>query len=230
MSKMTDLPQEERLKPDQLRSMTECEHAIYVIAKRTGKSPLDIWRVNETWLSEKASRVDWGVQCNWRCFCVPNLMMLGFLLYQLCSPDWRHTVVGVVALIVLVNIMIFIYHYTPNWILPYGRFLRAYAGSLFSFSLALLGYDWIRGVLKYDLILWLLGIVLAFYLVKFLNLYPELIWNHFAKEWERRKKQLAILRMVHPVLVGSEECSSGSEVDQFSSSSRMRLRTVVDWD
>ncbi len=55
---MIDLPQEERLKPDQLRSMTECERAIHAIAEKTGKSPLDIWRANETWLSEKASKVD----------------------------------------------------------------------------------------------------------------------------------------------------------------------------
>lgn len=227
---MTDLPQEERLRPDQLRSMAECEQAIYAIAKKTGKSPLDIWYANDSWLSEAASKVDWDVKCNWRCFCVPNLMMLGFLLYQLCGPDWRHALVGVVAFIVLANIMIFIYYYRPNWILPYGRFLRAYAGSLFSFSLALLGYDWLRGVLKYDLILWLLGIVLAFYLVKFLNLYSEVLWNHFAKECEGRKKQLAILRMARPVLVDSEERSSGSAVDRSSSSSRMRLRAVVDWD
>ena len=227
---MTDIPQEERLKSDQLRSVTECEQAIYAIAKKSGKSPLDIWRVNETWLSEKASRVDWDVESNWRHFCVPNLMMLGFLLYQLCGPDWRHAVVGVVVFIVLVNIMIFIYYCRPNWILPYGRFLRAWAGSLFSFSLALLGYDWVRGVLKYDLILWLLGIVLAFYSVKFLNLYPELVWNHFAKEWERRKRQLAILRMVRPVFVDSEECSLGSAVGRSSVASCARLRTVVDWD
>ena len=35
---MTDLPQEERLKSDQLQSLTECEQAIYAIAKKTGKS------------------------------------------------------------------------------------------------------------------------------------------------------------------------------------------------
>jgi hypothetical protein len=227
---MTDFPQEERLKSDQLRSLTECEQAIYSIAKKTGKSPLDIWRVNETWLSEKASKVDWDVECNWRRFCVPNLMMLGFLLYQLCGPDWRHTVVGVVVFIVLVNIMIFIYDCRPNWILLYGRCLRAWAGSLFSFSLALVGYDWVRGVLKYDLVLWLLGIVLAFYSVKLLNLYPELVWNHFAKEWERRKKQLVILRMVRPVLGDIEDHSSGSAVDRSSVASCVRLRGIVDWD
>ncbi len=227
---MTDLPQDERLKPDQLRSMTECERAIHAIAEKTGKSPLDIWRANETWLSEAASKVDWDIKCNWRHFCVPNLMMLGFLLYQLCGPDWRHAVVGVVVFIALVNIMIFIYDYRPNWILPYGRFLRAWAGSLFSFSLALLGYDWVRGVLKYDMILWLLGIVLAFCSVRFLNVYPELVWNHFAKEWERRKKQLVILRMARPVLVDGKECSSGSAVDRSSMSFCARLRTVVDWD
>ena len=55
---MTDLPQEECLKPDQLRSMTECERAIHAISEKTGKSPLDIWRANETWLGEKASTVD----------------------------------------------------------------------------------------------------------------------------------------------------------------------------
>ena len=54
---MTDVPQEERLKPDQLGSMTECEQAIYAIAKKTGKSPLDIWRAQEQELSARVSNV-----------------------------------------------------------------------------------------------------------------------------------------------------------------------------
>lgn len=57
MRKMTDVPQEERLKPDQLGSMTECEQAIYAIAKKTGKSPLDIWRAQEQELSARVSNV-----------------------------------------------------------------------------------------------------------------------------------------------------------------------------
>ena len=55
---MTDIPREERLESDQLRSLTGCEQAIYAIAKKTGKSPLDIWRVNEIRLSELSSEVD----------------------------------------------------------------------------------------------------------------------------------------------------------------------------
>ena len=71
---MTDLPQEERLKSDQLQSLTECEQAIYAIAKKTGKSPLDIWRAQEQELSARVSNVGlrgsshfgvWGVVLAW---------------------------------------------------------------------------------------------------------------------------------------------------------------------
>lgn len=74
MRKMTDLPQEERLKSDQLQSLTECEQAIYAIAKKSGKSPLDIWRTNELWLTQKASKVDWDIEHNWYYFCVSNFL------------------------------------------------------------------------------------------------------------------------------------------------------------
>ncbi|WP_448755507.1 hypothetical protein [Actinomyces sp.] len=230
MRKMTDLPQEERLKPDHLRSMTECERAIHAIAEKTGKSPLDIWRVNETWLSERASRVDWDVEFNWYYFCVSNFFMFANLFCQLSRPDWYRAIVGAIALLVLGNFMIVIYFHRATWIRPYGRFLRNFASAVFSLALTLFGSDFLPEWLKFDLIMGMVGVACAASSVALFHLFPELLWNHSVKKWEEHKKQLAILWMVRPLFVGEEEGVSAQMVSRSSQTSRMRLRTVVDWD
>lgn len=227
MRKMTDLPQEELLKPDQLGSMTECERAIHTIAEKTGKSPLDIWRANETWLSEAASKVDWDVGCSWYCFCVSNLFMFGNLLCQLYRPDWYRSIAGAIALIVLGNVMIMIYFHKPAWIPPYGRFLRAFAGLVFSLALTLFGYDFLPARIMYDLVMGVLGIVFAACFVVLFHWLCELIWNHSVKDRDGYREQLSTLRLVRPLLAGG----SDSAVESRSSVTFCaRLRTVVDWD
>ena len=227
MRKMTDSPQEERLKPDQLRSMTECERAIHAVAEKTGKSPLDVWRANETWLSEAASKVDWDVGCKWYCFCVSNLFMFGNLLCQLYRPDWYRAIAGAIVLIVLGNIMIMIYFHKPAWIPSYGRFLRAFAGVVFSLALTFFGYNFLPERIIYDFVMGMLGIVFAACFVVLLHWLCELIWNHSVKERDKRREQLSTLRSVRPLLAGG----SDSAVENRSSvTSCARLRTVVDWD
>lgn len=227
MRKMTDLPQEERLKPDQLRSMTECERAIHAVAEKAGKSPLDIWRANEMWLSEAASKVDWDVGCSWYCLCVSNLFMFGNLLCQLYRPDWYRSIAGAVALIVLGNVMIMIYFHKPAWIRPYGRFLRAFAGVVFSLALTFFGYDFLPARIMYELVMGVLGIVFAACFVVLFHWLCELIWNHSVKERDECREQLSTLRSVRPLLTGG----SRSAVESRSSVvSCARLRAVVDWD
>lgn len=227
MRKITDLPQEERLKPDQLRSMTECERAIHAVAEKTGKSPLDIWRANEMWRSEAASKVDWDVGCSWYCLCVSNLFMFGNLLCQLYRPDWYRSIAGAVALIVLGNVMIMIYFHKPAWIRPYGRFLRAFAGVVFSLALTFFGYDFLPARIMYDLVMGVLGIVFAACFVVLFHWLCELIWNHSEKERDECREQLSTLRSVRPLLTGG----SRSAVESRSSVvSCARLRAVVDWD
>ena len=224
---MTDLPQEERLKPDQLRSMTECERAIHAVAEKAGKSPLDIWRANEMWLSEAASKVDWDVGCSWYCLCVSNLFMFGNLLCQLYRPDWYRSIAGAVALIVLGNVMIMIYFHKPAWIRPYGRFLRAFAGVVFSLALTFFGYDFLPARIMYELVMGVLGIVFAACFVVLFHWLCELIWNHSVKERDECREQLSTLRSVRPLLTGG----SRSAVESRSSVvSCARLRAVVDWD
>ena len=89
---MTDLLQEERLKSDQLRSLTECEQVIYAIAKKTGKSPLDIWRVNEIELSEQASKVDWDIDRNRLWLVLVNLFAFGVIVNYYLVSDWPRVV------------------------------------------------------------------------------------------------------------------------------------------
>lgn len=227
MRKMTDLPQEERLKPDQLRSMTECERAIHAVAEKAGKSPLDIWRANEMWLSEAASKVDWDVGCSWYCLCVSNLFMFGNLLCQLYRPDWYRSIAGAVALIVLGNVMIMIYFHKPAWIRPYGRFLRAFAGVVFSLALTFFGYDFLPARIMYELVMGVLGIVFAACFVVLFHWLCELIWNHSVKERDECREQLSTLRSVRPLLTGG----SRSAVESRSSVvSCAQLRAVVDWD
>ncbi len=224
---MTDLPQEERLKSNQLQSLTECEQAIYAIAKKSGKSPLDIWRTNELWLTEKASKVDWDVEHNWYYYCVSNFFMFLNLFCQLSRPDWYRAIVGAIVFIVLGNIMIMIYLHRATWIRPYGRFLRNFAGTVFSLALTLFGFDFLPEWLKFDLIMGMIGVVCAASSVALVHLFLELLWNHSVRKWDEYREQLSTLRSVRPLLAGG----SRSAVESRSSvASCVRLRKVVDWD
>ena len=222
MCKMTDLPQEECLKPDQLRSMTECERAIHAVAEKTGKSPLDIWRVNEIELSEKASKVDWDIERNRLWFVLVNLFAFGAIVNYYLVSDWSR-VMGFVALFVFANFMVFVCRYKPTWIPAYGKLLQAFAEFVFSLALTLFGYDLVDG----KSMLSMLGISLAAFLVRLLNCFPELLWNHSVKQRDKYREQLSALRLVRPLLTGGSRSAVES---RFSVASCTRLRTVVDWD
>lgn len=219
---MTDLPQEECLKPDQLRSMTECERAIHAVAEKTGKSPLDIWRVNEIELSEKASKVDWDIERNRLWFVLVNLFAFGAIVNYYLVSDWSR-VMGFVALFVFANFMVFVCRYKPTWIPAYGKLLQAFAEFVFSLALTLFGYDLVDG----KSMLSMLGISLAAFLVRLLNCFPELLWNHSVKQRDKYREQLSALRLVRPLLTGGSRSAVES---RFSVASCTRLRTVVDWD
>lgn len=123
MRKMTDLPQEERLKPDQLRSMTECERAIHAIAEKTGKSPLDIWRVNEIRLSELASTVDFKPDLDPLGIIgllVIEIIVLYVLYASFCATGWYGLTAGILVFWVLMNIEIVCLMFKQKLLVPFG--------------------------------------------------------------------------------------------------------------
>lgn len=227
---MTDLPQEERLKHDQLRSMTECEWAIHAIAEKTGKSPLDIWRANETWLSEKASKVDFkpdreplgiiGIL-------VIEIMLLCCLYESFCATGWYGFSAGILVFWVLMNIEIVCVLFVQKLLVPFGKILRSLLGVVFSIILTMFGFLSTPDSVANRSTLALISVLLAMALFSFLHSLSELLWNHSVKERDGRREQLSTLRLVRPLLAGR----SRSAVESRSSVvSCARLRAVVDWD
>lgn len=230
MHKMTDLPQEERLNPDQLRSMTECERAIHAIAEKTGKSPLDIWRVNEIRLSELASKVDfkpdrdpWGI--------IPLLVMEIIVLYVLYesfrATGWYGVSAGILVFWVLMNIEIVCVMFAQNLLVRVGKILRSLLGAVFSIILTMFGFLSTPDSVANRSTLALIGILLIVASFSFLHSLPELLWNHSVKKRDEYREQLSTLRLVRPLLAGR----SRSAVESRSSVvSCARLRAVADWD
>ena len=227
---MTDLPQEERLNPDQLRSMTECERAIHAIAEKTGKSPLDIWRVNEIRLSELASKVDfkpdrdpWGI--------IPLLVMEIIVLYVLYesfrATGWYGVSAGILVFWVLMNIEIVCVMFAQNLLVRVGKILRSLLGAVFSIILTMFGFLSTPDSVANRSTLALIGILLIVASFSFLHSLPELLWNHSVKKRDEYREQLSTLRLVRPLLAGR----SRSAVESRSSVvSCARLRAVADWD
>lgn len=226
---MTDLPQEECLKPDQLRSMTECERAIHAISEKTGKSPLDIWRANETWLGEKASTVDFK----------PDRKPLGIIILVIWiivtyffyasfrATGWYGFSAGILVLGVLMTIEIVCLMFMQKLLVPFGKILRSLLGVVFSIILTMLGFVSTPDSVANRLTLALIGVLLAVASISFLNSLLELPWNHSVKKRDEHREQLSTLRSVRPLLAGG----SDSTVENRSSvASCARLRTVVDWD
>lgn len=226
---MTDLPQEECLKPDQLRSMTECERAIHAISEKTGKSPLDIWRANETWLGEKASTVDFK----------PDRKPLGIIILVIWiivtyffyasfrATGWYGFSAGILVLGVLMTIEIVCLMFMQKLLVPFGKILRSLLGVVFSIILTMLGFVSTPDSVANRLTLALIGVLLAMASISFLNSLLELPSNHSVKKRDEHREQLSTLRSVRPLLAGG----SDSTVENRSSvASCARLRTVVDWD
>ena len=230
MHKMTDLPQEERLKPDQLRSMTECERAIHAIAEKTGKSPLDIWRANETWLSEKASNVDFKPDC--KPLGIILLLVIGIIVPYLFYASFRATgwygySAGILVLGVLMIIETVCVIFTQKLLVHFGKILRSLSGVVFSTILTMFGFLSTMDSVANRFTLALIGVLVAMACISILNSPAELLWNHSVKVRDGYREQLSTLRLVRPLLAGM----SRSAVESRSSVvSCARLRAVVDCD
>lgn len=234
---MTDLPQEERLKPDQLRSMTECERAIHAIAEKTGKSPLDIWRVNEIRLSELASKVDLkpnhdplGIIL----LLVIEIIVLYVLYASLGVTGWYVFLAGILAFGVLMNIEMVCFMFMQKLLVPFGKILRSLCsllGVVFSVILTMFGFLSTPDSVANRSTRALISVLLAMAIVSFWHSLTELFWNHSVKKRDNYGEQLSILRSVRPLFVGGGGSSSKLSVENKSSlTSCARLRKVVDWD
>ena len=230
MCKMTDLPQEERLKPDHLRSMTECERAIHAIAEKTGKSPLDIWRVNEIRLSELSSKVDFKPDRDPLGIIFLLLIEIALLwcLYEsFRMTGWYGISAGILVFWMLMNIEIVCLMFMQKLLVPFGKILRSLLGVIFSLILAMFGFVSTPDSVVNRLTLALIGVLLAMASISFLNSLLELLWNHSVKDRDDYGEQLSTLRLVRPLLAGGSRAAVES---RSSVASCARLRTVVDWD
>ena len=230
MHKMTDLPQEECLKPDQLRSMTECERAIHAIAEKTGKSPLDIWRANETWLSELASTVDFKPDCgplSIISILIIEIMLLCWFYESFCATGWYGSSAGKLVFWVLMNIEIVCVMFMQKLIVPFAKILRSLLGVVFSIILTMFGFLSTLDSVANRFTLALIGVLLAMACISFLNSLAELLWNHSVKERDGYREQLSTLRLVRPLLAGRSRSAVESRSSVVSCG---RLRAVVDWD
>jgi hypothetical protein len=227
---MTDLPQEECLKPDQLRSMTECERAIHAIAEKTGKSPLDIWRANETWLSELASTVDFKPDRNRLgiiLLLVMEIMLPCCIYASYRATGWYGFTAGILVFWVLMNIEIVCLMFKQKLLVPFGKKLRSLLGVVFSIISTMFGFLSTPDSVVNRSTLALISVLLAMVMISILNFLPELLWNLSVKDRDGYREQLSTLRLVRPLLAGR----SRSAVESRSSVvSCARLRKVVDWD
>ena len=230
MCKMTDIPREERLESDQLRSLTGCEQAIYAIAKKTGKSPLDIWRVNEIRLSELSSEVDFK----------PDRDPLGIILLLLIEiallwclyesfrmTGWYGISAGILVFWTLMNIEIVCLMFMQKLLVRFGKILRFLSGVMFSITSTVLGLVSTLNSEAARLLFALSGVLLAVLLVSSWHSLPELLSNHSVKERDEHREQLSMLRFVRPLLPGGSRVAVES---RSSVASCARLRKVVDWD
>lgn len=227
---MTDLPQEERLKSDQLRSMTECERAIHAIAEKTGRSPLDIWRLNEIRLSELASKVDFKPDRGPSVIIlllVIEIMFLCWLYESFRATGWYGSSAGKLVFWVLMNIEIVCCMFMQKLLVPFGKILRSLLGVVFSIILTMFGFLSTPDSVANRFTLAIIGVLLAMACISFLNSLAELLWNYSVKERDGYREQLSTLRLVRPLLAGRSRSAVESRSSVVSCG---RLRAVVDWD
>lgn len=137
---MNHMSQEEILKSDQLRSVSECEEAIRVIAKNVGKDAFDIWSTNEKSLSLKASSVSSCLngkkQTSIQLFVVSMLTIL-----TLVCDIFTHGKVTILFPALMVYILPFIFaSIFPKTYVILGQIYRQLLGLVFSIELFLLSY------------------------------------------------------------------------------------------
>lgn len=232
---MTDLSQEERLKPDQLRSMTECERAIHAIAEKTGKSPLDIWRANEQELSNRVSHVALARMFPRRVLRLLALVvMIGYMCRGVCmfmGIEWEQQLLGWIAgLISLVAIVISLDQ--PRWSEWIAKPMWALANVLFSICLAIVGFLPSSGMgVSPKLLFKSWAFALFWILVGAVA--SSVGASRSRQDIEERKldrESLSMLRATLPLIL--DQCGKSSMLrrDGLSLSPRSRLRVVVDWD
>ena len=235
MRKMTDLPQEERLKSDQLQSLTECEQAIYAIAKKTGKSPLDIWRAQEQELSDRVSNV--GLR---RAFPQPVLRVGALVLIivhmyrgicMFADDGWEQQLLGWLAAWIAL-VASFISLDQPRWSEWIAKHMWALANVLFSIFLVIVGFLPSSGMgVSPKLLLKSWGFALAWILIgAIFNSGFTSNWRQYREERKKARENLSVLRATFPLVAGQCAKSSMLRRDGSSCPSRSRLRVVVDWD
>lgn len=232
---MTDSPQEERLKPDQLRSMTECERAIHAVAEKTGKSPLDVWRAKEQELSNRVSHVGFTRVFSRR------VIRLGALVVMICymcqgirmfmGIGWEQQLLGWIAgLLSLVAFVISLDQ--PRWSEWIAKRMWALANVLFSIFLAIVGFLPSSGMgVSPKILLKSWGFALFWIVI-------GAVASSFCASWSRQdieerkidRESLSMLRATLPLIV--DQCGKSPMLrrDGLSLRSRSRLRAVVDWD
>lgn len=137
---MSPMSQEEILKSDQLRTVSECEEAIRVIAKNVGKDAFDIWSTNEKRLSLEASSVSSCLNGKKRMpiqQCVVTMLTIVTLVWDIFS----HGEVTMLFLVIVVYMLPFIFaSFFPKTYVILGQIYRQLLGLVFSIELFLLSY------------------------------------------------------------------------------------------
>ena len=137
---MSHMSQEEILKSDQLRTVSECEEAIRVIAKNVGKDAFDIWSTNEKRLSLEASSVSSCLNGKKRIpiqLFVVTMLTIVTLVWDRCS----HGEVTMLSLVLMVYMLPFIFaSLCPKTYVFLGQIYRQLLGLVFSIQLFLLSY------------------------------------------------------------------------------------------
>ena len=232
---MTDIPREERLESDQLRSLTECEQAIYAIAKKTGKSPLDIWRAQEQELSDRVSNV--GLR---RVFPQPVLRVGALVLIivhiyrgicMFADNGWEQQLLGWLAAWIAL-VASFISLDQPRWSEWIAKGMWAFANVLFSIFLVIVGFLPSSGIgVSPKLLLKSWGFALAWILIgAIFNSGFTSNWRQYREERKKARENLSMLRATLPLVAGQCAKSLMLRRDGASFPSRSRLRVVVDWE
>lgn len=225
--KMSHMRQEEILKSDQLRTVSECEEAIRVIAKNVGKDAFDIWSTNEKNLSLKASSVSSCLNGKKR-MCIQQLVVTVLTIITLVWYKLSHGEVTMLFLVLMVYMLPFIVaSFCPNTYVFLGQIYRQLLGSVFSIELFLLSYlPWSaegasasREVGEYVRLFgyFMFGVLLT------VALYHLVIERPYSAMFDMVKNELSILRSVRGILCCcdarvvtlSEKKSSRAAVGKF---------------
>lgn len=225
--KMSHMSQEEILKSDQLRTVSECEEAIRVIAKNVGKDAFDIWSTNEKCLSLRASSVSSCLNGKKRMH-IQQFVVTVLTIVTLVWDKLSHGEVTMLFLVIVVYMFPFICaSFFPKTYVYLGQIYRQLLGSVFSIWLFLLSYvPWSaegasasREVGEYVRLFgyFMFGILLT------VVLYHLVIERPYNAKCDMVKNELSVLRSVRGILcccdarvvTASEKKSSRAAAGKF---------------